>query len=128
MASINMTWRENDCLIDLFGDDAHEKLNFDYDSHDEALEAVVSLTEDERWDLFRSWWKHGWVRCDGAAQPGDSAIGNFQMAISRTIELPTPWFAMLGVDNLWYVRMPKQIKAVQHDGQIEVYRLCQSSQ
>ena len=127
MAALKTVWKVNDCLMDLFGDDAHEKLKFDYDNHDDAFEYVSSLSKRKRLNLFRQWWTNDWERYYGFAEPGDSAIGNFQMAVNRGVELPAPWFAMLGIDYLWYVRMPRGLRIVEHEGKIEVYRRCPDS-
>ena len=126
MATLITEWGVNDCLTDLFGDDAHEKLKLDFENHDDAFEYVSSLTKQKRLDLFRTLGlNNNWQRYYGFAQPGDAAIGNFQLAVNRSVELPCPWYAMMGVDYLWYVRMPKSIRPVEHDGRIEVYRRCQ---
>ena len=126
MATLITEWGKRDCLIDLFGDDAHERIKFG-DSHDESFEYVASLSERKRWALFRRLAKeNGWRRNNGLYDPGDAAIGNFQMSINRSVELPRPWFAIMGVDFLWYTRMPRSIKVVDCESQIEVYKQCQA--
>ena len=124
--AIIMKWGKSDCMIDIFGDDIHEKINWLKGSkHDELLVWVASLTECERLNLFRDTVKgQGFVKVD-IAQPGDAAIGVFSMGINVGYELPKPWFAQMGIDHLWYVRMPRSIRVVDYLGTIEIYRCPQ---
>ena len=122
--SPHFEWGKSDCLIDIFGEGIHERLSFLKDDHNEVLLWVLSLTVQERWDLFRATAQgQGFVRVD-KPEPGDAAISIFAMAIDGIYELPQPWFAQMGHDHLWYVRMPKSIRVVDHIGELEVYR-CQ---
>ena len=125
MASV-MEWGKSDCLTDIFGDDAHEKISWVKGRrHDELLAWVASLTEFERRDLFRATLRgQEFVKVD-IAQPGDTAIGVFFMGINVDYELPKPWVAQMGVDHLWYVRMPRSIRVVDYLGLIEIYRCPQ---
>ena len=120
-----MEWGKNDCLTDIFGDDAHERIGWVKGTHNDVFGWVASLTEYERYDLFRATARgQNFIRVD-IAQPGDAAIGNFIMGLNADIELPTPWFAQMGVDFHWYVRMPKGVRVVDYVGVIEAYRCPQ---
>jgi len=121
---IMIKWGEEDCLTDLFGPDAHAKWEWLKDAtHDDAMMFVVGLKGEDRLKLFRSMGEGIYERVDDP-QPGDAAIGNFTMATSDDYELPRPWFAMMGEDYHWYIRMPYGRRVVGHDGNIEVYRKC----
>ena len=122
-----MKWGTEDCLTDLFGDDAHKKISWLRKDHNETLAWVLSLSESDRYDLMRSTAEgQGYVRVD-TALPGDGAIGCFHMAINADYDLPSPWFAQMGVDHLWYCRMPRAVRVVDYVGVLEVYR-CQRLQ
>ena len=124
MATV-MKWGVSDCVTDLFGDDGHKKLSWLKDSHDETVAWVFSLSEKDRLKLFQdTFLGQGFVKVD-IAQPGDAAIGVFAMGVNVDYELPKPWFAQMGVDHLWYVRMPNSIRAVDYLGTIELYRCPQ---
>ena len=120
-------WGKSDCLIDLFGDGIHDRLSFVKGDHNEVLGWVLSLSEKDRWHLFRSIAEgEGWFLVD-KAEPGDGAIGVCRMGVSRDFELPAPWFAQMGIDCHWYVRMPWGLRTVDFDENIEVYR-CRAPQ
>ena len=122
-----MQWGIDDCLTDLFGDDAHEKISWVKKSHNDTLKWVLTLSNKERWDLMRATAEgQGHVRVQDS-QPGDGAIGEFRISRSSMLQLPTPWFAQKGIDCHWYVRLPKRICVVDYVGEIEVYR-CQRLQ
>ena len=117
-----MKWGSDDCVTDLFGDDAHEKITWLKKDHNDMLLWILSLTEAERWKLFRQTAEgQGMVRVDDA-EPGDGAIGVFSLGLNYKLNLPVPWFAQMGVDHLWYARMPSGIRVVNYDGTLEVYR------
>ena len=117
-----MQWGKDDCLTDLFGPDAHQKFNWIKETHNDTFAWVNSLTEQDRWRLFRHLGNgQGYERVE-KAQPGDYAIGHFVATVVMDFELPVPWFAKLGTDHLWYVRMPKSLRVVDYVGELEVYR------
>ena len=119
-----MKWGTDDCITDLFGDDAHQRISWLKEDHNETLGWVLTLSVEERWDLFRATAEgQGFVRVD-KAEPGDGAIGVFRFGVSSQHELPEPWFAQMGIDCHWYVRMPTSIRVVDAQDEIEVYR-CQ---
>ena len=121
MAAI-MKWGIDDCLTDLFGDDAHEKISWVKETHNETLLFVLSLTETDRLQLFRATAEgQGYIRVQDA-QPGDGAIGTFRMGVSIDHELLSPWFAQMGPDHHWYIRMPHCIRVVDYVGELEIYR------
>ena len=119
-----MKWGKSDCLTDIFGDDAHENIGWLSGNHNDVFGWVASLSESDRLELFRATAVgQGHIKVD-VAQPGDAAIGHFVMGINVDIELPKPWFAQMGVDSHWYVRMPRGVRVVDYIGAIEIYR-CQ---
>ena len=122
-----MKWGSDDCLTDLFGPAAHERISWLKSTHDETVRWVLSMSEQDRGNLFRATLEgQGFVRVD-AAEPGDVAIGDFKMSVIADNILPCPWFAVMGTDHNFYVRMPSSTRVVDYDGPIEVYR-CQSLQ
>ena len=119
-----MEWGKDDCVTDIFGEDAHQRISWLKEDHNDTLLFVLSLTEQERWDLFRATFEgQGFIKVD-KAQPGDCAIGIIRMGIDDHSQLPAPWFAQMGVDCNWYMRMPTCIRVVEAYSDIEVYR-CQ---
>ena len=117
-----MQWGIDDCLTDLFGPDAHKKFNWVRETHNETFAWVNSLSERDRLHLFRSIGEgQGFIRVD-TAQPDDVAIGHFIPVFAQVFELPVPWFAKLGRDHHWYVRLPTGFKVVDYINDIEVYR------
>ena len=123
MAALITKWRESDCLIDLFGIDAHSRISWVRSTHNETLGYVASLSESDRWKLFRATaLGNGWRKVVEAL-PGDWAIGEFRLALIDTLILPSPWFARLDDDYHWHIRMPNGLRIVDH-GKIEVYRRC----
>ena len=125
--AVIMKWGFDDCLTDLFGDDAHQKISWLKETHNDTLLFVMSLTEEDRLKLFRATFLgQGYTRVENA-EPGDAAIGDFKLGINHRLILPPPWFAQMGVDYLWYARMPSGIRVANYEGEIEVYR-CPFSQ
>ena len=117
-------WGKSDCLIDIFGDEAHQNISWLKETHNETLGWFLTLSDQERWDLMRATAEgQGHIRVD-KAEPGDAAIGFFRMG---DLDLPNPWFAQMGVDCHYYVRMPWGVRVVDYIGTIEVYR-CQRLQ
>ena len=115
-------WGKSDCLVDLFGKECHNRISFVKPDHNETLGWVLSLSEQDRWLLFRSMFEgEGFFRVD-KAKPGDGAIANFTMGVHKDIELPPAWFAQMGNDCHWYVRMPRGLRVVDYHGKIEVFR------
>ena len=126
MAAVSTIWGKCDCLIDLFGSDAHDRISWLSDSHNETLGYVVSLSSADRWKLFRDTAVgNKWERISGTAKPGDAAIGKFHPPILKSFTLPNPWFAILDDNYLWHVRLPRGLRVVDHDGEIEVFRKWQ---
>ena len=120
MAAIE--WGVDDCLIDIFGADAHKNISWVRENHNDTLAFVLTMSETERWDLMRATAEgQGFIRVD-KARPGDAAIAHFKMSVIVDYDLLTPWFAQMGNDHLWYVRLPKCLRVVDYTGDIEVYR------
>ena len=121
MATI-IKWGVDDCVTDLFGDDAHHKISWLKKDHNETLAWVLSLSAEDRLNLFRATAEgQGYYRVD-KAEPGDGAIGAFRLGVNPDYELKTPWFAQMGVDCHWYMRMPTAIRVVDYVGELEIYR------
>ena len=121
MATV-MEWGKDDCLTDLFGDDAHNKISWLKEGHDETVAWIYSLSGKDRLNLFRNTFLgQGYIKVDSAI-PGDAAIGNFSLAVNFDFDFPMPWFAQMGIDHLWYVRMPRNIRVVEYTGAIEIFR------
>ena len=126
MAAV-IQWGIDDCLTDLFGPDAHAKISWLKKDHNETLGFALMLTAEERLQLMRATVEgQGFIRVD-KAEPGDGAIGTFRMGVNLDFELPAPWFAQMGPDHNWLLRMPNGIRVVEPVGDIEVYR-CQRLQ
>ena len=122
-----MEWGKDDCLIDLFGVDAHEKISWLKETHNETLGWVLSLPISDRISLFTATLEgQGYVPVK-EARPGDVVIGHFKLGVNHDFDLPSPWFAQMWNDNNWYVRLPKMTRVVELIVQVEVYR-CQRLQ
>ena len=122
-----MEWGIDDCLIDLFGADAHEKISWLKESHNETLGWFLSLPVSDRISLFVATLEgQNYVSVE-TARPGDVAIGHFKLGVNHDFDLPSPWFAQMWDDHNWYVRLPKSIRIVELIVQIGVYR-CQRLQ
>ena len=118
-------WGKNDCLIDLHSQ-AHERLTYLRDTHDETLEYVAKLSERERWHLCRDTAKRlGYGRVYGEPEIGDGAIADFFLATGHDSRILKPWFATMHDDRHWYARMPRGLRVVDYSGHIEIYRKCQ---
>ena len=104
-----MIWGEDDCLVDILGPAAHDKIGWvrDFETHNDALTFVASLPEVDRRRLF-CWTAvgQGWFSVEDP-RPGDVGIGEFVPAVGADISFPSPWFAVMQPDFLWYVRMPR---------------------
>ena len=124
MAAV-MNWGVDDCLIDLFGADAHKDISWIKESHDETVGWLISLSERDRWKLMRATFQgQGYFIVD-KANPGDCAIGHFMMGVAQEFEMPCPWYAQMGEDHNWYIRMLNCRRVVECVSDIEVYR-CRS--
>ena len=121
-----MQWGVNDCFIDLFGEDAHTKISWLKQSHDETVGWLITLSKDDRKKVMHDTFVgQGYVRVD-KPKPGDCAIGYFRMGVAQDLEMPNPWYAQFGEDHHWYIRMLTCKRVVEHIGKIEIYR-CQYS-
>ena len=117
-----MKWGKEDCLTDLFGAEAHKKISWVKETHEETLGWVLTLSESDRLNLFRATAEgQGYIRVDDP-KPGDGAIGHFELGVCQEFDLPSPWFAQMWTDCNWYVRLPNSIRTVDFIGEIEVYR------
>ena len=118
-----MIWGKDDCLTDILGADAHQKIGWvtQFKSHNDALYFAAALPPEDRWKLFKqTTMAQGWSSVDNP-QPGDVGIGGFVPAVGSDFAVMDPWFAVMQVDHLWYVRMPRMNRVV-IAGYIEVYR------
>ena len=117
-----MQWGVDDCLIDLFGPDAHKNISWIKESHDETVGWLLSLSESDRFNIIRATFEgQGYFRVN-EANPGDCGIGNFQMGLDLGFYFPNPWYAQMADDSNWYIRMPACTRVVYCAGDIEVYR------
>ena len=117
-----MDWGKDDCVIDLFGKDAHKKISWLKESHNETVNWLISLSDKDRLKVMLSTFEgQGFSRVDNA-KPGDCAVGNFSLAVDSIFKLPTPWYAIMHDDHHWYVRMLTCIRAVDYDDDIVVFR------
>ena len=120
-----MEWGVSDCMIDLFGADAHKKISWLKESHNETVGWVISLSEDDRRLLMCSTFEgQGYIETD-KAKPGDYAVGKFLMGVAQEFEMPNPWYAQMGQDHHFYIRMLNCLRVVECVGEIKVYRKCQ---
>ena len=121
MAAV-MEWGVDDCLIDLFGPDAHKKISWIKGTHNETLEWLLSFSERDRFNIIRATFEgQGYFLVD-VAEPGDCAIGNFQMGLDLGFRFPNPWYAQMNDDCNFYIRMPACTRVVKPIGKIVVYR------
>ena len=121
-----MIWGKDDCLTDILGDEAHHKIGWveSFQSHNHALAYIASLPVTDRWKLLIETAKgQGWehVYPSEKKKPGDVGIGAFSPSTGGDIMLLLPWFAVMQVDHLWYVRMPNCYRVVAPKN-INVYR------
>ena len=109
-----MEWGKDDCLTDILGEHAHTRMGWvkRFTTHNRALAFVAALPQVDRWKLFSDTAKgQGWELVF-TAQPGDVGIGTFIPAAGSDIALLDPWFAVMQIDYLWYVRMPHNYRVV----------------
>ena len=122
-----MKWGKDDCLTDILGEHAHTRMGWvkRFATHNRALAFVAALPPVDRWRLFTDTAKgQGWGLVE-IAEPGDVAIGEFKPATGGDICLLNPWFAVMQVDYMWYVRMPHGYRAVVPYDAVEVFRCPQ---
>ena len=117
-----MKWGIDDCVTDLFGAGAHQKISWLKDSHKETVLWLLSLSEKERGDLIRFTFQGMGSIQVKSAEPGVAAVGNFFIVGNADYVLPKPWFAKMGVDCHWYVRIPSGFRIVDFVGDLELYK------
>ena len=121
-----MKWGNNDCFIELFGENAHKNISWIKQSHNETVGWLMSLPKDDRKLIMCSTFEgQGWVKVD-KVKPGDCAIGHFKMGVIQDLELPDPWYARYGHDHHFYIRMVNCKRVAEYIGEIVVYRKWQS--
>ena len=109
-----MEWGQDDCLTDILGEHAHTRMGWvkRFSTHNRALAFVAALPSYNRLKLFTDTARgQRWRQVDDML-PGDVGIGEFVPAIGDDISLLNPWFAVMQVDFLWYVRMPHNYRVV----------------
>ena len=118
-----MIWGRDDCLIDILGADAHKKIGWvEGYSHNQALAFVAALPRHDRYKLFTDTARgQGWQQVNDML-PGDVCIGFMMPVTGNDFALLNPWFAVMQIDFMWYVRLPHSYRAVEPARGVEVYR------
>ena len=117
-----MKWGIDDCLIDLFGKQAHKNISWVKESYQDTFYWMLSLSEDDRRRVWAATFEgHGYIRVE-KAKPGDCAVGNFIMGVSQDFEMPKAWYAQYGVDHHWYIKLMNCRRVAEHTGDIEIFR------
>ena len=126
-----MEWGKNDCFIELFGPDAHNRIAWLRESHEATVQYLMLLPSEDRRHLMRSTFAgqnvpevSGSVREDFLV--GDIAIGHFDLALGREFQLPDPWIATMGPEYIWWVRVMSGNRSVRALSIDKVYRRCRS--
>ena len=117
-----MEWGKNDCLIDLFGEDAHQKINWVKAEYEETWGWILSLSAEDRLKVWCSTFEgNGYIRVE-KPQPGDCAIGNFKMGVIQDLEIPKSWYAQFGNDHHWYIKLLNCRRVAEYVGNIVIFR------